>query len=46
MRSRDSLEGSVVNAEKNTEKSVWRTVVLLEVEGGGLDREEEAEKVI
>ena len=30
----------------NAEKSVWRAVVFLEVEEGGLDRDEEAEKVI
>ena len=44
MRSRDSLQGkqcSVVNAEK----SVWRAVVFLEVEEGGLGRDEEAVKV-
>ena len=47
MRSRDSLQGklySVVNAV-NTEKSVWRVVVFLEVEEGGQDRDEEAVKV-
>ena len=33
------------NCEVNTEKSVWRAVVFLEVEESGLDRDEEAEKV-
>ena len=31
--------------EVNTEKCVWRMVVFLEVEEGGLDWDEEAEKV-
>ena len=47
MRSRDTSK--IVQCSKrwevNTEKSVWRPVVFLEVEEGGQDLDEEAVKV-
>ena len=44
MHGRDNLQGKYCSVV-NTEKSVWRAVVFLEVEEGGQDRDEEAVKV-